>query len=181
MKRKLIVIGALLVALTGCTVRNQDLSHTPLLERGKPKHIELVVCNFEDVRENQKSVGAYYLYGIPVAKVESPSEFSQAITEAFKKELKHAGYRVIDESQEGRYKIMGKVIHYFAKQGLSASSKIEMEIALYDGSALLFKKIYENQTSNFLGSDHQTAVGFQQILNALTEDLNQTIVRREER
>jgi hypothetical protein len=177
MRKKIITLGILFTALCGCTVKSKSIAHTPLLERGRPKNIELNICTFEDVRKNNEFITTYYLYGIPMAKATSPPEFNQSITDAFKIELKHAGYK-LEESGAARYKMMGKVITYSSKYGFFASNKAEIEISLYDRSVLLFKKVYRNKTSKFLGDDDRMSVGLQQILNELVEDINTHVVTR---
>jgi hypothetical protein len=177
--KSIYILGLSFILLfTACSVKSSVVSHTPLLERGTPKNVELFVGAFEDQRKNKETITTYRIYGIPVAWVKSPEGFSEGITDAFKTELRHAGYRILDQSDQARYRLEGKILRFTQNYGMSASGHSGVEIALFDQSELLFQKVYESKVSHFLGSDHQGAVAFQHILRELMEDLELQLENR---
>lgn len=173
MKITFSLFGIILVILTGCTFKMEFFeSYAPLVERGKFNNNLLIVRNFEDLRQNKKAIIYFNSYGIPMVSYASTSEFALSLTDQFKKALKHAGYRVVDENDHGGFELTGRILEFCSKHDLITSSNIEIEITLYDGPLVLFQKIYSRNTSNYFVFDEPLPISLSQILLELIKDLN---------
>ncbi len=179
--KRLLSFGIIILLCTGCSQQQQLASYAPLLERGAQKQIALSIDIFEDGRENKKDVAVFTLYKIiPVIHHESSPDLLQWITNAFKTELKHSGYQVIDKSPEVKYRLEGKLIKAHAKVDMTINSRFSIELALYNDSILLFRKTYSAKTSKGVTTHDLLAGGVQQILAAFTLDLENYFATQQE-
>lgn len=107
-----------------------------------------------------------------MANFASNSDFSQSITEVFKKELKHAGYFVVDEMNHAEFELTGKIEEFYSKHDVITSSNIKIEITVHEGSTVIFQKVYNYRTSKFFVVDDPLPLSLSQILLELIKDLN---------
>ena len=83
-----------------------------------------------------------------MAKATSPPEFNQSITDAFKIELKHAGYK-LEESGAARYKMMGKVITYSSKYGFLLQIKLKLKFLCMIAQFFFLRRFIVTKHLNF--------------------------------
>jgi len=178
MKKQLVLVLALLTFLSGCTIKATTTAHTPLLERRKPNHIKLYIPKFEDERVDKKYLGHTYLLGIHIANILSPDsdEWMDVITSGYQKEFRHAGYKIVEEADQANYIIKGKLLFSSLEIGrISTSYKIETVLSLYDGSDLIFEKLYTQSRVPKKSIPEQA----QDVLKLIIHDIDEQVFSRQ--